>query len=153
MAVNRGKKFEEVIRKSFEHVNNTLVIRIPDQTAGYLGAKNICDFVVYHYPFQYLVECKTVHGNTLSFNNITNSQWYGLLEANNISGVKAGILCWWVDKDITKWLPISMLSNHKKLGYKSIRYDDYSEDDYILYGEKKRVFFDYDMEDFFNAMF
>lgn len=153
--VNRGKDFEHIIRSAFEKVPNTSVIRLPDPTMGYLGVRNFCDFVVYHCPYQYFIECKTVHGNTLAFSNITDNQWYGLLEMSYIAGVRAGVLCWWVDKDVTRFIPIRNLQAMKNLGKKSVRYDDeapYGCVDYIVdvVGEKKRVFFSYDMERFFD---
>lgn len=154
MAVNRGKQFEEVIRKCFERVPNTSVIRLPDPTNGYLGIRNISDFVIYHYPNQYFIECKSVHGNTLPFSNITDNQWNGLLEMSKLNGVIAGVICWWVDKDVTVFIPIDRLDLHKYQGNKSIRYDDYLwMDDVIqIKGNKKKIFFDYDMEQFFKEV-
>lgn len=43
MAVNRGKKFENVIREAFEKVPNVSVDRLHDQTNGFKGSQNICD--------------------------------------------------------------------------------------------------------------
>lgn len=43
MAQNRGKQFEEVIRKAFEKVPNVSIDRLHDQTTGFIGSQNICD--------------------------------------------------------------------------------------------------------------
>lgn len=43
MSVNRGKKFEDIIRKSFERVPNVSIDRLHDQTNGFKGSQNICD--------------------------------------------------------------------------------------------------------------
>lgn len=155
MTVNRGKQFEQVIRDAFEQVPNTSIVRLPDPTSGYLGVRNISDFVVYHYPYQYFIECKSVHGNTLPFGNLTYNQWYGLLEMSQIKGVVAGVICWWVDKDVTKFIPIQLIQKMQDSGCKSIRYDiiwgsGYSTVD--IKGKKKRVFFDYDMMEFFKEV-
>ena len=159
--VNRGKQFEEVIRKAMESVDEISVDRIHDQTTGFKGSQNICDFIVYRYPYQYYFECKSVHGNTLSFNKITETQWKGLLEKSKIPGVFAGIICWWIDKDTTAFLPIEMLQYLKNRGYKSVAYYanwvelDVDAPDWNwcwIKGKKKRVFFDYDMRGFFNAL-
>ena len=162
MAVNRGKQFEETIRQSFLKVPNTSVVRLHDQTMGYLGATNHCDFIVYHEPYEYHIECKSIHGNTLSiygtddkhrYGNITNNQWEGLLEKSKIKGVFAGVVCWWIDKDTTLFIPIQMLQILYQTGIKSIRYDFPKCPEIIhITGRKKRIFFDYDMEDFFNAL-
>ena len=160
MSENRGKKFEFVIRRAFEKLPDVSIDRIQDQTTHWKGSKNICDFIVYRKPYQYYIECKSVHGNILSFTNITDTQWSGLLKKSSIDGVVAGILCWWVDKDITRFIPIQALEMMKQDGWKSL---SYTWDEYLgsfapkyyfplITGKKKRVFFDYDMEEFLNVL-
>ena len=148
MAVNRGKKFEEVIKKSFLKVSDTTVTRLPDPTQGYLGIRNICDFIVYHYPTQYFIECKSVHGNTFPFSNITENQYLGLLEMSLNYGVVAGIIVWWVDRDVTQFIPIRTVKLLKDSGKKSIRFDYRDSSTIEIHGKKKRVFFDYEMQEF-----
>ena len=155
MATNRGKQFEDVVRHCFEQVPNTSVIRLPDPTNGYLGIRNISDFVIYNYPHQYFIECKSVHGNLLPFSNITDNQWNGMLEESKKKGVIAGVICWWVDKDVTKFIPIGLLQKMKDHGGKSIRYDILAGCGYCtteIKGQKKRVFFEYDMANFFEEV-
>lgn len=150
MAVNRGKQFEDVIREAFEKVPGVSIDRLHDQTTHYKGSSNICDFIVYREPYEYYFECKSVHGNTLPFRNISATQWNGLLEKSFIEGVTAGIICWWVDKDTTKFIPIQTLQKLLNSGNVSYRYDWDSYDVVEIKGKKKRVFFDYDMEEFLN---
>lgn len=160
MAQNRGKQFEEVIRKAFEKVPNVSIDRLHDQTTGFIGSQNICDFIVYKEPYEYYIECKSVHGASLPFSNITDTQWKGLLEKSKIEGVFAGVICWFVDKNVTYYFDIKFLYALKTQGYKSVRYDskvdsyppNYADDSELfqLSGKKKRVFFDYDMEEFLN---
>lgn len=142
-----GKQFEAIIGKAFEDYPDTSVDRIPDQTMKYKGRKNVSDFIVFHAPKQYYVECKTVHGNRLPFSNIT--QFDDLYQKSLILGVKAGVLCWWVDKDVTKWLDINYLNCLRNLGEKSIRYDDSVGK--VISGRKKKVYFEYDMRSFFDG--
>lgn len=152
MAVNRGKQFEDVIRKSFEKVPDVSIDRIHDQTNGYLGSKNACDFIVYKKPYEYYLECKSVHGNTLPFANITDNQWKSLLEKSKIDGVVAGVICWWVDKDVTKFISIKELDTFRSYfpESKSIKYN--TDLGFEIFGKKKRVFFDYSMEEFFKEI-
>lgn len=162
MAVNRGKQFENVIRESFLAVTNTSVYRLHDDMSGFYGASNVSDFIIYHYPYQYFIECKAVHGNTLSINsndpkrkygNISNTQWEGMLELSKVNGVKAGVICWFVDHDITVFIPIQALQEWREQGHKSVRFDDGLNTDLECYSiacEKKRVFFEYDMKKFFE---
>lgn len=181
MGKNRGKQFEDVVESAFEKITDVSIVRLHDQTTGYLGSSNHCDFIVYKEPYEYHVECKSVHGNTLSihsipkpdkkgvlhgfYGNITDTQWNGLLEKSQVEGVTAGIICWWIDKDVTRFIPIQLLNYLYNKGDKSIRYDcDWNvgipgEKPFTfkavykcipIQGEKKRVFFDYDMEAFLD---
>lgn len=43
MTINRGKQFEDVIKKSFLKVPNVSIDRLHDQTTLYKGSTNICD--------------------------------------------------------------------------------------------------------------
>lgn len=152
MSVNRGKQFESVVRSAFEKVPNVSIDRLHDQTNGFKGSQNICDFIVYKEPYEYYFECKSVHGASLPFSNITETQWNGLLQKSQIEGVFAGVICWWVDKDVTKFIPIQALQWNKENGYKSIRFNHNGTSFIEIKGKKKRVFFEYDMEEFLNAI-
>ena len=152
MPQNRGKQFESVVRSAFEKVPNVSIDRLHDQTNGFKGSQNICDFIVYREPYEYYFECKSVHGASLPFSNITETQWTGLLQKSQIEGVFAGVICWWVDKDVTKFIPIQSLQWNKENGYKSIRFNHNGTSFIEIKGKKKRVFFEYDMEEFLNAI-
>lgn len=163
MPVNRGKKFEDVVKQAFERVPYVSVDRLHDQTTGYLGSSNICDFIVYRKPYEFYFECKSVHGNTLSihsitkdpkhphdYGNITNKQWEGLSEKAMIDGVFAGVICWWIDHDVTMFLPIDELARLYLCHVKSVHYD--FDGGISIHGTKKRVFFDYDMQTFLDEL-
>ena len=169
MSMNRGKEFEQQIKESFEKVGDTSVYRLYDTMGGMSGIANVSDYIIYRYPYQYFIECKTIlKGNTLSihgndpkrkYGNISNTQWEGLLAMSKIKGVHAGIICWWIEKDVTRYIPIQLLENWRYLGQKSVRYDfeevGYQDGDkwcpaMDIEGEKKRVFFNYDMNAFFR---
>ena len=134
--------------------------RLHDQMTGFkVTSANICDFIVYKKPYEYYIECKSVHGASLPFRNITETQWNGLLEKSKIKGVFAGVICWWIDKDVTKFIPIQLLEHMRSDNkLKSINYQTpqccppcYGNVVTIV-GKKKRVFFDYDMKQFFEEM-
>lgn len=153
MAVNRGKQFEDIIKNCFEKVPGTVVVRVHDQTTGFYGSKNPCDFLIYRKPLFMALECKTVHGNTLPFSNITDFQWEHLVKMGSVPGVLAGIICWWVDHDVTLFIPIQKLQEYKETGFKSVRFDIFDNAGvYQIPGKKKRVFFDYDMEQFLKEV-
>lgn len=148
MAENRGKKFEQIIKESFEKVPNISIDRLHDQTNGYIGSSNICDFIVYKKPYEYYIECKTIHGNTFPLSNITDNQFNGLLQKSKINGVIAGVIIWWVDKDVTRFVPIQVIKILKDNKYKSIRYNMAALPTVEVKGKKKRVYFDYNMDSF-----
>lgn len=149
---NRGKQFEDVIKEAFEAVPDTHVYRIPDQMTYKSGSKNPCDFFIYHKPILLALECKATNKPSLPFSNISEYQWSELLKMSQITGVVAGILCWYVNNDRTVFIPIKFLETLKQNGAKSIRYD---ADDLAIIeipGKKKRVFWDYYMDEFFRSI-
>ena len=148
MAKSLGKKFEAIMGEAFKAYPNTSIDRIPDQTMRYKERKNVSDFIVFRFPFQYYIECKSVHGNTLPFKNIT--QIDALYEKAFILGVRAGVICWWVDKDITKWIPITEIAAMRNNGKKSIRWDEKIRGSKFIEGRKKRIYFEYDLSTFFD---
>lgn len=163
MAINRGKQFEQTIKDAFLKVTNVSVDRLHDQTTGYKhSSANICDFIVYKKPGLFYIECKTTHGNTLPFSNISANQWDGLLEKSKIDGVAAGIICWWVDRDVTWFIPIQFLQKAREAGFVSVPFDfdkkwvldGYSSDimPIAIGGKKKRVFFEYNMVRFLEEL-
>lgn len=156
MGINRGKDFEAIIRAGFEKTPQVSIDRLYDPMSGFAGVKNICDFIVYSYPWQCYIECKTLYGNTLNFKTaITENQWKGLLNKTTIQGVQAGIIVWFIDYDTTVYVPIMELEKLKNSGAKSLNIKDIRENNVkclFLHGRKKRVFFEYDMERFLTQL-
>ena len=150
--VSRGKDFESIVKESFEKIPNTSVYRIPDQMSYMSGSKNPCDFFVYHKPILYALECKATNKPSLPFTNITEYQWTELLKMSKVDGVVAGILCWWVNNDVTMFIPIQFLEILKQNGAKSIRYDADDRSLIVIPGRKKRVFWEYDMTALFQSI-
>ena len=151
--IQRGKDFEEIIKRNFLEVPNTTVERLPDPVQGYLGVRNRCDFIVYHYPLQYYIECKTTHSHRLPFTNVTFNQRVGMLEANKVNGVVAGIICWFIPEEKTYFIPIQVYENYRLAGEKSLNLHKMNPeaDGWVeIHGTKKRIFFDYDLQRFIN---
>ncbi len=148
MGVSRGKQFEQQIRKALEAYPTSISVdRFADPMAGYAGIRNICDFVVYKMPFQYYFECKSTYGNTLNFNNITKDQWNGLDEKSKITGVYAGVIVWFIDHDLTVYVPIRQLVWLKENGRKSLNVNHLADiNHFAIPAKKKRVLFEYNMK-------
>lgn len=145
---NRGKDFEGKIRAGLEKASHVSADRFADPVGGYLGVKNICDFVFYQFPTELYVECKAIYGNTLNFkSDITQNQWDGLKDKAPIRGVVAGIAVWFIEWDVTVFVPITELVKLRENGAKSLNITDI-QDNKIYYipipGRKLKVFYDYD---------
>lgn len=143
---NRGKGFEREVRDGFEKILDVSVDRLKDTQARFKDNDNVADFIIYSEPTQIYIECKTRRGNTLNFkNDIRPNQWQGLYEKSLIKGVKAGILVWFIDHDITAWVDIATLQEMRANGEKSLHYKDIEK--YNLFkvsARKKQVYYEYD---------
>lgn len=152
MGVNRGKAFEDVVRRDFSLVDDCSIDRIHDQTNGFAGSSNICDFMVYKYPNLMYLECKSCYGNTFNLHNLTHNQFIGLKSKLRIPGVVSGVMIWFIDHDVTTFYSIDYIDKLMNEGKKSIRFDDI-ENGYVVPGTKKRIFFNYDMKAFLQELF
>lgn len=158
MGINRGKQFENEIRKQLEKIPNTFTLRLYDVTTGYANQNNPCDFIVFKDGTLYLLELKAIHGTTLNFkSHIRENQWNKLLKYNKIPGINAGILCWFIDLDKTYYVDISSLQFMKEQDKKSFNVNEVNTRWYNLFvdfmqikGKKKKVFFDYDLKEFLD---
>lgn len=161
MAISRGKQFEDKIREQFNSIADTFCLRLYDITMGYKQINNPCDFIVYKYGTLNLFECKAIHSNTLNFkSHIRQNQWDKMLEYSKISGVNAGIICWFIPCDKTIFIPMQSLQLLKDEKFKSFNcnyansnlYNDLNIKSFEINGTKKRVFFKYNLEKFLKEI-
>lgn len=170
---DRGKAFEDAFRNSCEKYTNISIDRVNDNMSFYQGSEGICDFIVYKKPYECYIECKSHNGNILPFNCIIpkkkesakkrkqKSKFERMLEKANLDGVTAGYVIWLVDKDVTFFLDVRDLKHALDLGYKSVGFhndrvfsfpEQTSNRSFELTGRKKRVYYDYDIVDFFEKV-
>jgi hypothetical protein len=155
--VNRGKDFEKCIKESLVNLPNVSFDRLPDPMAGYSGIRNICDFSMFCSPDMFYLECKSHYGNTLNYaSDITKNQWDGMLEKSRIYRCIAGVCVWYIDYDLTVFVNIRDLNEHRKSGAKSLNISDITGDNcvnhFIIDGIKKKVMFKYFGESFLNKL-
>lgn len=148
---NRGKQFEAKFKADFLKLPEVSLDRLYDPVGQYLGVRNICDMIGYHYPNIFYIELKSSHGNTWPFS--AYSQYEKMLPKVGIKGVRAGVVLWMVDHDKVVYLPTktiqSMIANSKK----SFNIKDIEKGKYRIIeipSEKKRVFLDSDYSVLFN---
>lgn len=116
-----GKMFEEDFfegTKEFE--NDAFTIRLYDTTNGFRGVANPCDYIAATDFGTVFIELKTTKEASLSFNNITENQWFQLARAEGCKFALAGILVYFQKHEKIIWYPISTLEEIKKSGVKSV---------------------------------
>lgn len=83
-----GKKAEDKIKEWLDRPDDGIsYTRLFDQLSGfYQTSRNICDFIVYEYPYQYFIESKATYGDRFDFSMIQPHQKDGLLMKSKIYG-------------------------------------------------------------------
>ena len=82
-----------------------------------MGQRNVGDFICYKYPLMFIIDCKSIQGNTLPFSDLR--QYDQMLEYKNIKGVRVGFVVWFVDHDKVLWIPVQTMEKIQKEGLKS----------------------------------
>lgn len=142
---NRGKQFEVKFEEDWLKISGSTIDRLPDIMSGYKSISGICDFIGYHFPNIFYIECKSIKGNTFPLVNL--SQYEKLIEKVGIEGVRVGVVLWYIDHDKVLYVPISSVKKMKEDGKKSINIKMLKEKDYDMIeipSVKKRVFLDSD---------
>lgn len=145
MADNVGKKFEQKLKEDFLKIPGATIDRIYDTTNGFIGIKNICDFIAYCYPNIFYLECKTIKGNTFPLTNL--KQYDKLLAKKNIKGVIAGVVLWFYEHDKVLFVPIKTFEKLKENNQKSFNIKMVGGQEYpsvVIPSIKKRTFMDSD---------
>ena len=139
MAINKGKKWEVCVQESWEQsFPSSFIIRIPDQQSGYLGtSRNVSDFIAFKSPYLFLIECKTIKGNTLPFSNL--KQYERMLQYEDIENIKTGFLVWWQDKGVTAWVPTKSIYLMKEDNKKSVHVDYVAQKLYNIIEVKNEI--------------
>ena len=153
MSINYGKKFEKNFEvnwlKSFP---NTFLLRLPDQQSGYFGtSRNLCDFIAYNNKTLFLLECKSIKGNTFPLTNL--KQYDKLILKKGIKGVICGVILWFRDHDKILFIPIDTFEKLKKDNKKSFNIKMLQDTYYksiIIPTVKKRTFLTGDYTVLFN---
>jgi len=149
---NYGKDFEKRIAEAMLRVADVDVQRLYDTTNGYIGVHQPADYIVYKYPHQYYIECKCTWENTLHKDYIP--QLDDLYKKSQTDGIIAGVIVWFIKHNYTAFISVKDLvrhfQTHKSINIKELNYK--RELTHIeIFGEKRRVFFDYDMGKFFSC--
>ena len=146
MSVNRGKQFENKLAEDFKRIPNCFIYRLHDQVSGNkTTSQNPCDFIVYMNPSLFLIEVKTISGNTFPINNFI--QFERLQRYKGIKGVYRGVIIWFTEKEKIIYVPVKTIEKMLTDGKKSVNIRTIDEDGYEyieIPSIKKRVFLDSD---------
>ena len=164
---NPGKDFENDIAKSSEK-RGIFCYRLRDQAASFNQAdsklrfsiRNICDFIMYQYPYAYLVECKSHLGSSIPFTALKSKEKDHrirdmAMESITCSGLQACVLFNWRDHDnetvsVYASLVDDYIKSEGKLfgdNRKSIPYQWTIDHGRVISHRLKKVHYDYDMMD------
>ena len=139
---------------------NSLCYRLYDTMSGYVSIGNVGDFICYKYPYIYLLDCKSIKGNTLPFSDLR--QYDKMLDYKDITGVFVGFIVWFIDHDKVLWVPVQTMKKIKDENLKSFNINKMKPEDYFyleLPSKKLRTFMDTDYSvlvdhtKYFNMMY
>ena len=143
MSIDYGKKFEERFKLDWVNSTGGAIVRLYDNTSGYLSISNISDYICYKYPNLFFIECKSHKGASIPFTAI--SQYDKLLSFSNIKGIRSGVVLWLYEKDIVLYIPVKTIKLLKDSGEKSVGIRHLKDYDIIEIPSKKlRVFMESD---------
>lgn len=129
---DRGKQFESFFKKEVDRAikEDNLDVTI-DRLYDVIGKKTIdqpADFICYKSPNQIYVECKSRNKHTFSY--YTAPQYERLIKKANVTGVRCGMLVWFVQEKMIFWVDIDWLQMYyQRTGVKSI--NAYKLDEYV----------------------
>lgn len=146
MSINKGKAFENQFKRDWLKLGDSSCDRLPDIMSGYKAISGISDFIAYKYPKIFYAECKVVeNGNTFVLSRLT--QYDKLITKKGITGVIAGAVIWFVEKNKVVYVPIETFEKLKQDGMKSFNIKYLETNEYYavdIPSIKKRTFMDSD---------
>ena len=127
-----GKKFEKRFETDWVRCFPTSYLkRLYDQVSGYKTvSRNECDYISYVNGKLYLIELKTVKGNTFPFSNLR--QYDLLLKQAGKEGIVPCVIIWFYDRDTVLFVPVTVCRDMISEGKKSIRFDDFAKNESII---------------------
>ena len=138
--------------KDKENEENGFCHRLPDQVSGQkFTSANICDFICYKRPVLYLIECKSVHGNTFPLADFR--QYDKLKQFVGMDGVRSGVIIWFEDHKQVLYVPTKSFTDLFQRDKKSVNINKLDELEYFnIPAVQKRVFPDVDYNNLTNFL-
>lgn len=141
---NPGKQFEKDFYASVPP--DIFVYRMKDDSLGFAGVRNPCDFILYKTPNIYLLELKSHKGKSIPFTAIQSNQIESLYRFSFIDGVVAGFVLNFRDVNETYFVDAVFAYHFYKAGERKSYSLDWVRDNGILIPQElKRTRFKYDL--------
>ena len=80
--------------------------RLPDQTTGWIGSSNICDFICFKSPNEVYIESKSTWADRFDFSLISETQKDGLLAKSKIPNVYGVVVVLFATYKRAFWIDI-----------------------------------------------
>ncbi len=141
---NEGKRFEEDFRNSIPP--DIFYLRLKDDTAGFKGVNNPCDFILFKTPLLFLLELKSTKDLSLPFSKIRDNQIDKMGLAVTKKNVYGGFIVNFRQVEETYYLSHSLVDEYMKTANrKSIPIKWCREFGTLIPQQKKRVRYNYDI--------
>lgn len=149
MPKSAGKLFEEDFKKSIP--KDVFTQRLKDDMSGFKGVANICDYILYRYPYLYLFELKSHKGKSIPFSALREKQYSGLNMVSNFKGVTAGFIFNFRDYNKTYFVDADVLYSYIIAEEKKSFSLKWCEDNGVIIGQKKkRTRYRYRLDEFLD---
>lgn len=107
MANDEGKKFEQDFKGSVPP--DTYLYRLKDDTAGFSGVSNPCDYILYQEPYLWLIELKSHKGKSIPLARIRPNQLQGMHKAVQHKGIYGGFILNYRELEETYYISVSLV--------------------------------------------
>lgn len=142
---NIGKTFEQEFKECVPP--DYYLYRLKDDTNGFYGVSNPCDYILFRSPYLFLVELKTHKGKSIPIAKIRPNQIQGMEKATHYEGVYGGFLINFRELEETYYITVQdVIQFTQTEERKSIPVEWCRDHGVKIEQKKKRVRYSYDLE-------
>lgn len=146
MKANYGKEFEKRFKTQWTKCfPDQFIYRLKDDTSGFYGSSNPCDFLVHIDNTLFLLEVKSHYGNTFPWSAFR--QYDEMLKFRNKKNVQLGLIVWFIEHDTIIYVDLDTITQMMNDNLKSINIKKLESQNYKylkIPSVKKRVFLESD---------
>lgn len=149
---NIGKTFEQEFKECVPP--DYYLYRLKDDTSGFYGVSNPCDYILFRSPYLFMVELKTHKGKSIPIAKIRPNQIQGMEKATHYEGVYGGFLINFRELEETYYITVQdVIQFTQAEERKSIPVEWCRDHGVKIEQKKKRVRYSYDLESWLSRYF